>query len=314
MLYLFPTPQARQGGRVQTDFGILTIPLTVQNEFFEISPRADFEEVKTIFEQRINRDGYFYPGQVSQYSSSLLHPDSEPQLVEGTTRPAHLFQLRPSHQLMVHSPVAGVGSTEDAAFLVHLTAYLYGTRLQIEDWQFDGRIPKAFSKHHILVSVKKAGEFISSAYSHWRSLEAENRKRLTNIVFMHTRAPSYDWHWEQFLQEYIVPDALYEYARRVGIAGRVGHKNRIPELCRAFGAVCEPTDPVDEIVRMRNELFHAALWDDVSPGHSARAESYYRVFELRSLNQRLIAAAVRGNVPEYVAHPWTQWRFAILFE
>ena len=65
---------------------------------------------------------------------------------------------------------------------------------------------------------------------------------------------------------------------------------------------------------MRNELFHTALWDDVSPGHSSGTESYYKVFELRALNQRLIAALLVGGVRTYVETPWTDWRQQILFE
>lgn len=299
----------------EVDFGILTEPVEYVNAHFSVHPLEDHAEVAKLFTDALNRDGFYYHGAVSQYRIPIVQgAEGEPQLIEGTTRPSHLFDLRPSHRLVVNQPIANEPATNAAAFVVYLLAYLYGTRLQLSEWQFDGRIPKLGSQHHILVHPSRAAPFVERAFAEWRSQSPEVRKRLTNLLYMHSRAPSYDWPWERFLHEYMVTDAIFDVQRRTGLCVPVRHEERIREMCGRLGVWCPTDAPVEELVRIRNDLFHAALWDDVTPGHSALAASYYKVFELRALNHRLIAATLVGGVRAYIETPWTQWQMPYFFE
>jgi hypothetical protein len=81
------------------------------------------------------------------------------------------------------------------------------------------------------------------------------RKRFTNILFMLTRAPSYEWDWEHFVIEYTVLDACYKTAEDLAlVAVKGGHADRADRLCTAFGLQKNPA-LVKEIVKLRNDFF-----------------------------------------------------------
>jgi hypothetical protein len=235
-------------------------------------------------------------------------PDGNLGEIDGRTqRPAFLFAMEPSHDLRIDAPEDANG-VADAAFLTHAIAFLYGTRLQLDGWSFDGRIPKTGSYHNIVFSPKQAESFIANAYREWKRLSSKGRSRMTNILYMHCRTPSYDWPWERFMHEYMVTDAVHRHLVRNGDARTSSnHAERIIECCRILGVWCNDQKLIDNIVAQRNELTHEAMWEGRTPGHHFSVEGYSFYFLVRSLNHRLIGVLLGGKSLSYFRSQWTNW-------
>jgi hypothetical protein len=240
--------------------------------------------------------------------------------------PIPIFRLdKASHILEVTETPLGNFREEDGAFLMHLAAYLYGFRLQFRDWFVDGRLPMQ-STHHIFVGEKEAERFFSVAYERWRTWDKTDRRFFTNILYTHSRVPIYYWDWEEFSAEYMVTDSLFKHAKKVlGLLDTGGHRNRIKNMCSHFGvqednsshpqnATMQTCDAlIREIVALRNDLLHEALWHDKTPGYGGGTRTpYWHKFLLRGINQRLIAAMLnfQGN---YTSSDWRNWQFRQLF-
>lgn len=186
---------------------------------------------------------------------------------------------------------------------MHLLGYLFGIRLQFSDWWFDGRVPtRLWETHKITFSETAVQEFLSHSYETWNSWKDEERRLITNALYMHCRAPMYRWDWERFTIEYMVLDACWKLAKLGHGVKDEGHAKRVDSLCRKFGI---PSDGklVEEIVRLRNDLFHEALWDGSQPCTGVDSDAFLQPNNLRRLNQRLIPALLGYNTP-YVQTSW----------
>jgi hypothetical protein len=276
-----------------------------------ISPLEDFEKTVAQFKEESNRDGFFYPSPQHTVTLPDWPDESRREPVPRTERPAHLFFMKSSHSLKIDNSAAA-DPVDDASFLVQAIAYLYGTRLQLEGFQFDGRIPSEQSTHPVHVTATAAHRFLGRAYSEWKAQPADRRLKFTNVLYMHAKAPSYDWTWEQFLIEYLVNDALFDISQRTGLTSPVSHEDRIRELCARLGVWCPPTAPVTELVAMRNELFHEAMWEGERPGYRIKEQTYRLAGDLRALNQRLISALLSGR-SIYTQNPWTNRQVVSFF-
>ncbi|WP_141699087.1 hypothetical protein [Candidatus Thiosymbion oneisti] len=105
---------------------------------------------------------------------------------------------------------------------------------------------------------------------------------------MHGRAKSCDWEWDSFIYQYIVFDAIYKFHVLTGQNKIQGHKNRLYGLCNFYGIKYEAKH-IENIYRLRNDLFHEALWNGSTPGYSigdARLSAKW----LENLNSRLIVS------------------------
>ena len=291
----------------ETRFGFLIKPLHLQVAGVAITPLADYRDLVSSFEQGVNKDGWYYPPQSEQVTFPDPRDMSRYERVPETKRPAHLFSLPSSHSLCIESPSSLDPREGDASFLVQLLAYLYGTRLQVEDFQFDGKVAINQTTHPVWLHQRAIERFVTKAYAEWRANPPDRRLRIINILYMHTKAPSYDWTWEQFLTEYLVNDALYDLCCRSGLASEVAHERRILELCDRLGVWRAPEAPIAALVTMRNALFHEALWEGERPGYRNGADGFYRTADLRTLNQRLIAALLGGRT-EYTETQWSDYR------
>lgn len=170
--------------------------------------------------------------------------------------PDRHISLRPSHSVTIKNPVGADPHAEDANFAVQALAYLYGTRLQLTGWQFDSRIPVTPPNHHVWRGKPAIQRFLTRAYEEWCLTAAEKRARLTNILYLHAKAPAYDWIWEWFFLEYVVADAIYDFSNRTYLTTNVTHEQRIRELCSRLGVWCPDEAPVRAIVDLRGTLFH----------------------------------------------------------
>jgi hypothetical protein len=126
---------------------------------------------------------------------------------------------------------------------------------------------------------------------------------MINVLFMQSRAPSYEWDWEQFSIEYMVLDGCYKLATSLGIIKeKPSHADRIKALCRTFGIPIND-ELVGKIVNFRNELFHETLWDGSQPCTAESSFAFVLPFHLRRLNQRLIPALL-GYKTQYIQTQW----------
>jgi hypothetical protein len=125
---------------------------------------------------------------------------------------------------------------------------------------------------------------------------------MTNVLFMHSRAPSYEWDWERFTIEYMVLDGCWKLAESIhGIKGKY-HSDRIEKFCKKF-AIPYEVKRVNSLVALRNELFHETLWDRSQPCTAVAADTFLKPYDLRQLNQRLIPALLGYN-NRYVHTIW----------
>ena len=190
-----------------------------------------------------------------------------------------------------------------AGFLVHLLGYLYGARLQFHDWWVDGRIPLK-RQHNITVVDQCAQDFLSNSYMTWKSWSNEQRKLMTNILFMHSRAVSYEWDWERFAMEYMVFDGCCALVKSIPHKNinLTEHEKRLINICKHFEIPLNKR-LIKKTVKLRNGLFHKTLWGGGQPCTAVEAEAFNIPYYLRRLNQRIIPALLGAKL-EYIKTPW----------
>lgn len=287
-------------------FGFLNWGRTIEFEGGSISPVSEFKEAVALVDSHTNQDQFLYPGMSQQV---ILDPKTN-QMLEAlpkTKRPALLHHLPASHTLCFSDPSTMEDPRRGAgAFVIHLLGYLFGTRLQFWDWWFDGRVPvRLQATHNIHFTEATVQDFLSHSYKILRAWAEEERRLLANALYMHCRAPSYEWDWERFTIEYMVNDACWKVAEiRCGVRAK-RHADRINILCQMFGIPIPSKDKptIDDIVRLRNELFHEALWDGSQPCTGVGGDTFLQTYNLRRLNQRLIPALL-GYDTSYVQTCW----------
>jgi len=281
-------------------FGYLPYGLTVEFKEGKISPVENFDEVAAWIDKYKNQDGFIYPPIEKRvwldikYGNKTEVPNSE--------RPALLHRIPASHKLSLFSSDdeekirKGPGS-----FIIHLLAYLFGVRLQFYDWWFDGRVPIK-STHNIHFRQTVVENFISCCYETWRKWCEPKQKLITNILYMHSRSLSYEWDWEQFMIEYTVLDGCWKLSKSLYNLKQCKHKDRIRVLCEEFGI---PTRGklIQDIVQLRNDLFHETLWDKSQPCTATDGPGFASSFHLRRFNQRLIPAVLGYRTP-YIKTKW----------
>lgn len=265
-------------------FGFLPCEYSIEFQGGIISPVSNYAEVLERVGQNTHKDGFLYPPlEWRIYESG--------EKIQKTERPAHLHPVTVSHQLSLHFS----GTMENlrrgpGGIVVHLLAFLFGVRLQFEDWWVDGRVPIR-STHNIHVTKTVAEDFLSHCYQIWQKWPGKKQKLISNLLFMHSRAPSYEWDWEQFMIEYMVFDGCWNLS---GLTSKNGHGGRIKTICDKWDI---PADGalIDRIVDLRNHLFHETLWDKSQPCTGVSSEASVQAYNLRRLNQRLIPALMGYN-------------------
>lgn len=294
-------------------FGFLPFELRWDFDEVAIVPLPDHSARLEALKNRTHPDGFIYPP--SQVTKSLPKPwtEEEPKEVPGSRRPALLWPVTASHEL--HPKEAtGAELTADSysAFLVQALGFLFGYRLQFAEWQHDGRIPFRHSQHPVYVGQQVAEKFLEQASQTWTAWGPDSQRRVVNILYLHCRAPSYEWMWEQFALEYMVTDACFKVMSQLHPLPGGPHGERINRILKHLGAH-EGKATVEKIVELRNQLQHEALWAGGRPNYQQDDESHSVTMMHRSLNQRLIAGLL-GWRGDYLRSDWTDWRQVQLFE
>jgi hypothetical protein len=269
-------------------FGFVVEPYEAKFAGVSIRPLPDYDARRKWYFDTSNADGFFYPPLVSTYE---LREDGSPERkVPRTTRPAQVFHLLASHELLIEDPVEAALPYTDAALIIQLLAFSFGTRMQFEPWRVDGRIPiKSVAGYYIDDKLRTA--FIDHAYSTWKTLNAIQRTRLINLFYVYNRATSVDWDWDSFTQQYMIFDALYKYhVDRQSLKGAESHKQRFMTLCTYYGIPFD-SNLVDKLYKARNELFHEAMWVGAMVGYAAAdRDAHHFPKHLQRLNARLLYA------------------------
>jgi hypothetical protein len=282
--------------------GFLPVARTIEFDGGKFIPLSKFPDALAGVKGVQNQDGFVYPPLAKEVK---MPADARWEDVPNTERPALLHKLPPSHDLVINeSPINGNLRANDGAFLLHLAAYLHGVRLQFHDWWFDGRVPIK-STYGIIVKPGPERDFFSHAYRTWKSWPDEARLLFTNILYMNSRSPSHEWDWERFTINYMVFDACYKLARiRCKIKAN-GHADRLKKMCQYFTLAVE-THNLNEIYRLRNPIFHEALWDGSQPCTAVSDSAFMQVDNLRRLNQRLIPALLNYST-DYIGTSWSSF-------
>ncbi|MCB1949930.1 hypothetical protein [Nitrosomonas sp.] len=268
-------------------FGFLNYPTSLLFEGGKIEPVSDFDKSLEFITKHGNKDGYFYPPSMKlvEIDINTRKPIKD---IPNTEKPAPTFYVPASHTLYIGEPlVNGSLRQEDAALIIHLLGFFFGTRLQFSDWRMDGKVPTKPS-NCFLYQDDVPGHFTSHVYNTWKLWNAEIRKRYINILYMHSKADSCEWEWDEFLYRYMVLDAIYYLYELLGNKRIHGHRNRIIGLCEFF-EIKYDIDKVNEIYVLRNSFFHEALWDGNTPGLGIN-DAFKTEKWLRRLNSRLIVA------------------------
>ena len=299
--------------------GFLPIKHRIEFDGGAFIPLPEFDETERIIDNWKNRDGFIYPPTIIMKQGFSL--PGEPKEIEGkdiqnTERPALLHKLPASHELSItNDPVDADFRKSDGAFLMYLASYLFGVRLQFHDWWFDGRVPIKRT-HNISVNKQTESNFFSYSYYTWSQWPKDRRIRFTNILYVNSKAPSYEWDWERFFINYMVFDALYKFAEIPFDDKKPRHGERLNKMCKHFGLACEEEN-LKKIRNLRNNLFHECFWcetqgskneaqsgqSDVRPGRVYDV-GFFQSQNLWRLNQRLIPAILRYDT-KYISTTWS---------
>lgn len=266
-----------------------------------IEPLPDYRERQVACEADSNADGFIYPPQIALYSCKS--DSARMRKLPRTTRPANVYHLPASHLIEIASPIKEVQPYSDANLLIQLVAFIFGTRLQFEEWRFDGRVPTK-SVLNISITDSIRTHFLAHVYLWWRKLRPEARERVVNLFYVFNRASSAEMDWDAFYQQYMVFDGLFHlHAHLEGLSSKSGHEGRFSILCAAYGI------PIDKGVvtlmfKARSSLFHEGTWAGGMMGYGTTepgALQYPR--HLARLNARLLCA-IAGYRNSYTASIW----------
>ncbi len=277
---------------ITDQFGFLPKQLDLECSGFKIYCVDNFHETLESIKKTVNRDGFIYPP--ATYLA-VVAPTTMRKIkrIPNSERPTLLYKLPPSHHIEFETDIEKKElRRESFGFIMHLIGYIFGVRLQFHDWWFDGRIPFR-SRHNITITKKTLEKFFVHSINKFMSWEKDKQKLFINILYMHNRAPSYEWDWEQFSIEYMVFDACRKFSELKSTHG----------LCTEY-KLYQENDIIKKIVDLRNELFHESLWCGEMPCTAADNDDFFVSYHLRRLNQRLIPALLGYN-STYVSSDWT---------
>lgn len=170
-----------------TRFGLLYEPYSMSVAGVRIEPLPDYIERRAGYEACSNADGFFYPPQIASYTRKS--DGAKPRKLPRTTRPANVYHLPASHIIEIASSIEQTQPYSDANLLIQLLAFIFGTRLQFEEWRFDGRVPTK-SVLNISITDTIRTQFVEHVYLWWKTLSPEARARVVNLFYVFNRASS----------------------------------------------------------------------------------------------------------------------------
>ncbi len=299
-------------GLYEDSFGYVPIAEPIRFSLGAAEPLPVIQEAIASVTSRANRDGYLYPPLVHTRRVDLHSQETE--VVPTSERPALLHRLPATHSLQL---TADFETPDDArrgaaGFIIHFLGFVHGFRCQFHDWWMDGRVAIKPEIDHTQPSPTEVGALLDAALKRWRGFSPRQKTVAINILFLHSRAPLYEWDWERFQAEYQILDAVFALARDTGKGGQVkevSHAGRIEWLCKEFGI---PMDLhlIKQMVGLRNELIHEVLWDGRMPGDATSDVAFRAASWLHDLSKRAMLAALGLGGP-YIESSW--WSRGVVY-
>ena len=287
-------------------FGFLFFDDQLSFHGFLIKPVDNYKDVAKEVEEYVNQDGFIYPPMSHKIKLEAISGRVVEEITK-TYRPAVFYQLPASHEIILkNSKNKNITREGLLGLILHSLAYMFGTRLQFHDWWFDSRIPVKVTTHNINFFDKNDLEhFLDHTLNKWKSWDSKNQKLFITILYMLSKSACYEWDWERFAIEYMIVDACFRLSQDLGLLQsrrRIRHRERIKKLCEAFDI---PHDEayINDIVDIRNNLFHEITWGDGLPGRAGSSKTYKMGDDLRRLNQRLILAILEYKT-NYIHTDW----------
>jgi hypothetical protein len=292
--------ERQMAGDYRDEFGFIPIELEIEFGAGRVSTAPTFQNaIETVRAESHN--GFYEPIAVTWTRG----PDREWEPVPGSEQPAFLFRVPATHSLLLHE--RGTDREEarrgNAAFIIHFLGFLHGFRAQFSDWRFDGRLPLGEKPDTILYG-RDLPYFIDTAHNTWLDLPPRQQMLTTNALYMHSRAPTYRWAWERFVAEYQVVDSIFAVLDKTAQPRPkvTQHKERIAFLCQQFG-LRRNTEWEARFVKLRNELFHEALWDNAAPQSDGSTDAAVAPHRLHALTRRTLLALL-GIRADYIHSSW----------
>lgn len=287
--------------QVPVRFGFLPEPIVASFSGVHIEPLPDHEQRLGWYQKNSNIDGHIYPPLVATYKGNF--EQKKARKIPRTTRPAAVYCLPASHILSINAPIEPAFPHSDFALLIHSLAFIFGTRLQFEEWKFDGRVPVE-SKLAASISTPVRLHFVEHVYEWWKGLPSELKVRAVSLFYAYNCSIAAEWEWDAFYQHYMVFDGLFRlHVDLTSLTTKASHKGRFAILCSAYGIPINES-LVDELYKARNKLFHEAMWAGAMIGHCANERNAYHYPQhLARLNARLLCA-ITGYRNSFTASVW----------
>ena len=296
-----------------TRFGLLPEPFSMSVAAIRIEPLPDYGERSAWYKANSNADGFFYPPQMALYTRKS--DSAKARKLPRTTRPAGVYKLPASHAMEISAPIEQNQPYSDANFLIQILGFIFGTRLQCEEWRLDGRVPTK-SVLNVFIENATRAHFVEHMYLWWRTLTPDLRTRVVNLFYAFNRASAAEMDWDAFHQQYMVFDGLFCFHTCLKLAlervstpvlkrdsKKLPHEKRFDIMCSAYGIQTNKRI-VTLIYIARNNLFHEAMWAGGMVGYGTTepgASQYSR--NLARLNARLLCA-IAGYKNAYTASVW----------
>lgn len=285
-------------------FGFLPITDTITISCGEIAPIPEFETIVTAIAKITHPDGNVYPP--VSYRATQKSNGSKLRKISKTKRPGHFQRLPPTHTLKLDQAFLDEKAARYglAGFIIHFLGFLYGYRSQFYNWWMDKRIKVVSDCDHTSPHPKQASFYLEKAIQAWSSWLPRQQCVAINILYLHTRTSVYESDWERFQAEYQVIDAIFSLAKTTKKLNkkRVPHAEQIISLCHLYEIPNDLTK-IAEIVKLRNDLLHEALWDGGIPGEAGSEASFRASYWLHNLSKRIMLAAL-GMDNDYIRSPW----------
>ena len=199
-------------------FGFLYKPFTFTIEDIKIFPIDNYQKIeKEWIGEYKNIDNHVYPpitwqeeGDIDECGKIIAKKNHERKKIPNTERPAFLHRLPRSHKIILNKEEnrrkfrLGLGR-----FLLQCISFIFGTRLHFYDWWTFDRVP-LFSTVNLIVKEKESNLFLNRAINKWNNLNDENKKRISNLIFLHTisGAKELEKYFEKFILEYMIMDGI----------------------------------------------------------------------------------------------------------
>lgn len=285
----------------EAEFGYLPIDVACEFDGGRIMSGTRYADSLTLVQRSAHPDGHLYPPIVETRSRGVAG-DWEP--VPRSRRGALMQSLPPTHILVIDDPSLGDPRLGEAALLLHLLAAMCGRRLQFAEWFVDGRVSIRGQADHYPPHARQLAPALGAALAQWRRWPLRPRQLAVNALYLHGRAMSLEFVWDQFVNQYLVADAAFRLVQQTtpGWSPSGGHRGRLGALCSLFGVPTEGS-PLQTIVDARNELFHEAQWAGGMPGMADSDELWNACLSLQGLCLRILYGAfgLRGG---YLSGSW----------